>query len=364
MQKSEWFAKKDFYGGKKEIASTLIYGNRDFDDFGISACIAIPTYHRPDLLEEALRSAVKQKTKNFEIIVVDNESAINQETDELMKRYAKKYPFISYYRNNANLGMVGNWNRCIELSNRKWTVMLHDDDLLEEDYLETVLPIAERSDCTLAGTFHYNYFRAKKEGKNEYAKGLSMAQKVFSKFRCGKAFLLRPEDLIKNILPSPVGVLLRTSKAIEFGGYDCTPAGEGIVDGKFHFNHICNGRAIIIPQVLSYKGIGDNDFLRIEMQKKIITDFYTYARHYAKKYCGYNSLRKITLDITVTYQAYGIKEKYVKEEKNKKEIDDLLASLGVSKIIRKLNKRILFLLTCLSLSNLIFRKDAAGWGRI
>lgn len=358
IQKEKWFDKINFFERYKDISSTLVYGKRDCDDSSINVCIAIPTYRRPELLKKALESAVRQKFSNYEVIVVDNDEHTDSITDAMMKRYIHKYPMVSYYKNNINLGIAGNWNRCLELSGRKWTVILHDDDLLSKDYLRTVLPIAEKADCTLAGTFHYNYFRGVKENGNGYSERLSLAQKLFSKLRRGKAFVLKPGDLVRNIFPSPVGVLLRTEAAMELGGYDCRSSAEGILDAKFHYSHIYNGKAIIIPQILSYKGIGDNDFMRISMQKKIITDFYCYAKQYIKKYCDLKLIKVFVLDVTVAYQAYGIKEKYLTKRKQKVEIDDLLVCLGVKSGIVKMNKQILFLLTCLSMVDLIFRKNA------
>ena len=34
-----------------------------------------------------------------------------------------------------NIGMIGNWNRLYTLARGEWVVMLHDDDLLYNDYL-------------------------------------------------------------------------------------------------------------------------------------------------------------------------------------------------------------------------------------
>lgn len=357
-RREEWFDKTNFFESYQDVSSTLIYGKRNFDDSSINVCITIPTYHRTELLEEALKSAVRQEFSAYEVIVVDNEENIDLETDTLMKRYTHRYPFVSYYRNDVNLGIAGNWNRCLELSKRKWTLILHDDDLLRRDYIKTVLPVAEKANCTLAGSFHNNYFRKKKKDGNQYSRGLSFAQRTFSKLRCGKAFALKPEDLVRNILPSPVGVFLRTEAALAFGGYDCRSSAEGILDGKFHFNHMYNGKTIIIPQILSFKGIGDNDFLRINVQKKIITDFYEYASHYIKNYCNFKKLYIFILNITVAYQAYGIKEKYLTRNEEKEEIDNLLVDLGVKKSILKLNKQVLFLLICLSMGDLIFRGNA------
>jgi glycosyltransferase, group 2 family len=100
--------------------------------------IAIPTYKRSHLLKETLESCLAQKTTiPFAIIVVDNNPERNCETEQLIQKY-NRVPNLSYYKNTKNLGMAGNWNKLFELSKTDFVVMLHDDDLLYDDYIEKV----------------------------------------------------------------------------------------------------------------------------------------------------------------------------------------------------------------------------------
>ena len=99
--------------------------------------IAIPTYKRTSLLNEAIDSCLKQKTNiPFNILIVDNDPQRNCETEKLICTYTNKN--ISYYKNTQNIGIVGNWNKLFELAQTDFVVMLHDDDKLEEDYIEKI----------------------------------------------------------------------------------------------------------------------------------------------------------------------------------------------------------------------------------
>ncbi|SDP86463.1 Glycosyltransferase involved in cell wall bisynthesis [Eubacterium maltosivorans] len=100
--------------------------------------IAIPTYKRGYLLKEAIISAINQEKVDFsyEIVVVDNEPS-NNETLKLMKLFAED-PKVIYFKNEKNLGMFGNWNRCFELARGNWVALLHDDDLLYPNYLKRI----------------------------------------------------------------------------------------------------------------------------------------------------------------------------------------------------------------------------------
>ena len=98
--------------------------------------IAIPVYERTEFFKEAIESAINQTVK-CTIIVVDNAS-----THDYFSKYISKFadPNITYYRNDENLGMVGNWNRCIELTQTKYISILNDDDALHPQFIEYTHP--------------------------------------------------------------------------------------------------------------------------------------------------------------------------------------------------------------------------------
>lgn len=105
--------------------------------------IVIPTFNRPEL-EFSLKSALDQQKHSleYEIIVVDNNPFFSI-TDQIINK--NKDGRIKYFKNSSNLGMEGNWNRCIELANGKWISFLHDDDLLANDYLFNLQVLLEKN---------------------------------------------------------------------------------------------------------------------------------------------------------------------------------------------------------------------------
>lgn len=93
--------------------------------------VAIPTYNKPLQLERAIESVIQQDMFNeCQLLVVDNDSREGETpTTQLMRKYASNSDIL-YYRNDINLGMYGNWNRCFELSDCKYLLLLHTDDFL------------------------------------------------------------------------------------------------------------------------------------------------------------------------------------------------------------------------------------------
>lgn len=98
------------------------------DDPLVSICI--PTYNRAGMINRAIESALGQTYRNIEVIVVDNASSDN--TDVVVAAYADER--LSYVKNERNLGLFGNFNRCIELATGKFLHILHSDDYIDPDF--------------------------------------------------------------------------------------------------------------------------------------------------------------------------------------------------------------------------------------
>ena len=96
--------------------------------------ICIPTYNGDKYLVECLESCVNQFFKDFEIIICDDGSS--DKTISIIESYALKYSFIKFTKNEKKLGLVGNWNKCIELSSGQWIKFVFQDDYISDDCLE------------------------------------------------------------------------------------------------------------------------------------------------------------------------------------------------------------------------------------
>ena len=100
--------------------------------------ICIPNYNYGRFIEAAIKSASSQTYKNIEIIVVDNDSTDNSHKVicELNKNINLKY-----VRNNANIGMVPNFNKCMDLSVGEYLIFLSADDILLPDFVSRSLEL-------------------------------------------------------------------------------------------------------------------------------------------------------------------------------------------------------------------------------
>ena len=99
-----------------------------------SACV--PVYNGGPYLKECLDSILAQTFEDFEIVVVDDGST--DDSPALIERYAKREPRLRFHRNETNLGLVANWNRCLSLARGAWVKFLFQDDFWSPSCLAQV----------------------------------------------------------------------------------------------------------------------------------------------------------------------------------------------------------------------------------
>jgi len=101
----------------------------------VSVCI--PTFNGASYIGATIDSVLKQKFQDFEIVIVDNCSTDHTEAivAELMLLSEK----IIFYKNEQNIGMAENFNKCLEYARGKYIKFLCADDLLLPGCLEKMV---------------------------------------------------------------------------------------------------------------------------------------------------------------------------------------------------------------------------------
>ncbi len=173
--------------------------------------ICIPVFNGENTIRDTLLSAINQTYENIEIVVVDNCSEDN--TVNIVQ--ANMSGHIRLYQNSENLGMVGNWNKCLEYAKGEYITILCADDLLNRDCIEKKVNIMrENKDVVMV-------FSAS-EIINENGTSL-MKRRIFNnnKIMEGKKISLRSYRE-KNLFGEPSNVLFRKSALNETGGFDAS----------------------------------------------------------------------------------------------------------------------------------------------
>jgi glycosyltransferase involved in cell wall biosynthesis len=102
----------------------------------------LPVYNAQEFLAQALASLARQTRLPDRVVVIDNCST--DATPEIVKNF-KGLP-LEYIRNPQNLGVYGNFNRCLDFAaETDYLQILHADDLITPTYYEKMVPLLE--DC-------------------------------------------------------------------------------------------------------------------------------------------------------------------------------------------------------------------------
>lgn len=98
----------------------------------VSVCI--PTFNGESYIRGALDSVLQQKYEDFEVVIVDNCSTDN--TKALVAELSSQSAKIRFFRNEQNIGLAGNLNKCLEHARGEYIKYLCVDDMLLPDCLE------------------------------------------------------------------------------------------------------------------------------------------------------------------------------------------------------------------------------------
>jgi glycosyltransferase involved in cell wall biosynthesis len=95
--------------------------------------IGLAVYNGREYIEETLNSILRQKFRNFELIIGDNASTDN--TLDIIKKYAAKDKRIRYYTLPQNMGASYNHAKVFYMSQGKYFKWNSYDDKLHPDFL-------------------------------------------------------------------------------------------------------------------------------------------------------------------------------------------------------------------------------------
>lgn len=201
----------------------------------VSVCI--PTYNYGHYLADAIKSVLAQTFTDFELLVIDDCSTDN--TRETVRILMNSDSRIHYIQNEARLGFVGNFTRCIEVATGEYVKILCADDVLEATCLEKMVRAFDTHDhVTLVSCS-----RLLADQSLNTIKTLSYP---------AKTGLLSGTDVINrcffsgNLIGEPTAVLFRKKNALR--GFN---AGYSLlVDLEMWFYLLEQGDIIIIPDCL------------------------------------------------------------------------------------------------------------------
>ena len=107
----------------------------------------VPVYNRPDEVDELLDSLTRQALTGFEVIVVEDGSAVP--CAEVCRKYADRLDLHYFDKPNSGPGQSRNYG--VERAQGEYVIILDSDVVLPEDYLQAVDDELRRSPADAFG---------------------------------------------------------------------------------------------------------------------------------------------------------------------------------------------------------------------
>ena len=109
--------------------------------------IIVPVFNRPDEVDELLQSLCSQKLKDFEVIIVEDGSAIP--CKDVCDKYANILDLHYYAKENSGPGQSRNYGA--ERANGEYVIILDSDVVLPTGYLQAVEDELKQKPCEAFG---------------------------------------------------------------------------------------------------------------------------------------------------------------------------------------------------------------------
>jgi glycosyltransferase involved in cell wall biosynthesis len=214
----------------------------------ISVCV--PTYNGYKFLEECLDSILSQTFGDFELLIVDDRSSDN--TVKIAEEYAARDCRVKVIRNHQNLGLVGNWNRCIEIANGEWIKFVFQDDIIDPTCLEKLFTATELGKPIIYCRREFIFETETDEvTKNNYLNHISV-QNPFgsnSEISAQQYAELTLKNIGVNLVGEPTSVMFHRSVFRQFGLFN--PHLITICDLEFCTRIAVNTGIVQVPEVLA-----------------------------------------------------------------------------------------------------------------
>ena len=254
--------------------------------------IVIPAYNNENTIIATLESIRNQSYKNIEIIIIDDNS--KDKTLQLVTEQQKKDNRIKIYHNSTNLGMIGNWNKCIQMSNGEFVKLVCADDLLDKNEIEkeTGVMILNPSVNLVESDTRLIDINGKKTGsfKRYHKSGLVKGKKI-----------ARTSIIWNNFFGAPVNNLIRKSVLDKTGYFD--EQFTYILDFDMWMKIACTGDVYIIHELLISFRIRNDSNTGNLIGKDRETDVAEHQRR-VDKYAGELQLNRFEYAFSIWFRKF------------------------------------------------------------
>lgn len=200
--------------------------------------VLLPNYNYARFLPAAIESVLTQTFSDFEFILSDDAST--DDSARILRDYAARDPRIRCTLHARNLGMVENWNWCLQQARGDYVKFLFGDDVLVSPAaLERLVTMLDREPrARIAASARVLL--------DERSRTTGIADELTDGLHDGPRLIARCLGLRRNLIGEPSTVLFRRRHAAR--GFDGTF--RQIVDLEFWFHLLLRGDLIYTHEPL------------------------------------------------------------------------------------------------------------------
>lgn len=190
----------------------------------VRCTVAIPTYNREDMIRSTLESVLNEHMSELEILIVDDQS--KDRVVEVASTYDD--PRLRIIVNERNMGLFGNFNRCVELSSAPLLRILCNDDRLTKERLGKEVEFMEANPNV--SLLFSKGLRVTKAGKPMGTVGDHFPPGIYDGRDAISAILEFFAHTGINPVTLPSGVTMRKSACLAAGRFDESMFMDGDID--------------------------------------------------------------------------------------------------------------------------------------
>lgn len=206
---------RSFYDRNPSLLQPVSGSQPDLRSLPAAISVCVPTYFGAKYIAACLTSVASQKGVSLQIVVCDDMSSDG--TLDIVRKTAEAHPEVEWVirRNPQRLGMVENWNVCVNLARFPFIKMMGQDDILFQGCLARQAEILQAHPSA-------SLVASRRIIINSAGRKLLYAPAPFEEgLLTGREAAVRCLLSGTNTIGDPVALLSRTDLLRSLGGFDC-----------------------------------------------------------------------------------------------------------------------------------------------
>lgn len=254
--------------------------------------IIVPNFNHAKYLNQRLESIYSQTYKNYEVILLDDNSS--DDSKEILSKYNSRYKSKTQLKFNLNNSgsVFSQWRSGIKKAKGELIWIAESDDYCDKDFLKKIVPYF--SDETVMLTYADTEFVNEDGIKSDFTFDGYVAET--SKHKWSRTYVETAHNEvnvalgIKNTIPNVSGVVFRNIPESQFD-YESLQKFKVCGDWYFYLSIIRGGRIAFVKETKNYYRLhSKNTASNYQTNLNFIKEIETVAKYIARNY-------KVTSDV-------------------------------------------------------------------